>query len=65
MSIINRIKSKMKMKTWIAEFSGDGWNDYFDITCPYCGKKYLKDDGAIEFGKYCPNCGKKVKRHEE
>ena len=50
---------------WITKFSGDGWNDYFDLVCPYCGATYEKDDGRIGFGGHCPNCKRKVIFAEE
>ena len=64
MNLIKRAIRKAKPKSWIAVFTGDGWNDYYDITCPYCGKTYRKDRGDIGLGNYCPNCGRRVGRVE-
>ena len=51
---------------WIMKCSGDGWNDYFDFTCPKCGKKYKKDrDDILYDSNYCPNCGARMERRTD
>ena len=43
---------------WKIEYTGDGWNDYIDVTCTNCGK-------TIKHGKpfnFCPNCGAEMER---
>ena len=42
---------------WIKEHSGNGWNDWWNITCPFYGKKFEKLDPT----NYCPNCGARMK----
>lgn len=46
---------------WIKEYNGNGWNDYWDYTCPNCGKKYERADSVLYDSSYCPNCGAKMK----
>ena len=58
---INRIIKK-KPKAWIAVHNGNGWNDWLDITCPYCFKTYWKGSETIGEANYCPNCGRRVGR---
>lgn len=41
---------------WIVEYSGNGWNDWTNVTCSVCGEKFEK------FGEhnFCPNCRAKM-----
>lgn len=41
---------------WIIEFSGNGWNDWYNCTCPVCMVKFEKFDPT----RFCPNCGAKM-----
>ena len=50
---------------WIEEFSGNGWNDFWDYTCSNCGKKYKRADDVLYKANYCPNCGAKMKVADE
>ena len=46
---------------WIITYNGNGWNDYWDYTCPYCGRLYKRADGILYDAHYCPNCGMRMK----
>ena len=46
---------------WITEYSGNGWNDYWDYTCSNCGKKYKRADNVLYKSNFCPNCGAEMK----
>lgn len=41
---------------WIEEMWGDGWNEYTDLTCSACRKKFKKFSKT----KRCPSCGAKM-----
>ena len=46
------VRENVKGK-WKIKYTGDGWNDYIDVTCTNCGK-------TIKHGEpynFCPNCG--------
>ena len=55
------VVSKLKASEWITEYNGDGWNDYWDYTCPNCGNKYERADAVLYKANFCPNCGSKMK----
>lgn len=38
---------------WIVERSGNGWNDWLNVTCSVCGKKFERTDKT----NFCPSCG--------
>lgn len=46
---------------WIKEYNGNGWNDYWDYTCPVCGKKYERGDNVLYDSFFCPNCGSRMR----
>ena len=46
---------------WEIEYNGNGWNDYWDYTCPNCGKKYERADAVLYKANFCPNCGSRLK----
>ena len=50
---------------WITEYNGNGWNDYWDYTCPHCGKTWRRADNVLYDANYCPNCGAQVKGVDE
>lgn len=52
-------------KEWIIEYNGNGWNDYWDFTCPNCKKKYERADNVLQDASFCPNCGAKIKGVED
>lgn len=43
---------------WIVEHSGDGWDDWINLTCPKCGEKH---EQVPYYYNFCPNCGVKIK----
>ena len=54
------IKTLGKTKTagkWIVEIHGNGWNDWYELVCPYCGERIKK---AEKVHRFCPNCGKNM-----
>ncbi len=53
-----------KEKEWIIEHSGNGWNDWINLTCPHCNTKYFKVTWYSDWN-YCPKCGKKLKLNKE
>lgn len=50
-------EQKIPQKKWIVENDGDGWNDWWNCTCPECLKTFKKFDPS----NYCPNCGIRLK----
>lgn len=46
---------------WEVERAGNGWNDWFDCTCPACKKKRERYDPS----RYCPDCGVKLAGYTE
>ena len=52
-------------KEWIVEYNGNGWNDYWNYTCPSCKKKYEKADNVLQDASFCPNCGARIKGAED
>ena len=43
---------------WIVEHSGNGWNDWCNLTCPKCGEKHEK---VPYYYNFCPKCGTRIK----
>lgn len=43
---------------WIVEHSGNGWNDWCNLTCPKCGKKHER---VPYYYNFCPKCGVKMR----
>ena len=49
---------------WKIETEGNGWNEWYVFTCPFCGAR-IKDKDYHEWDyNYCPNCGAKMERSE-
>lgn len=46
------VRENVKGK-WKIEYTGDGWNDYIDVTCTNCGKTIKRGEPY----NFCPNCG--------
>jgi len=55
------VAPQAKEGEWIIEYNGNGWNDYWDYTCPSCGKKYERADAVLYKANFCPECGAKMK----
>ena len=53
-----------KVGKWKIETEGNGWNEWYVFTCPFCGAR-IKDKDYHEWDyNYCPNCGAKMERSE-
>ena len=38
---------------WTVERAGNGWNDWWNSTCPACARTFEKRDPS----RFCPDCG--------
>lgn len=43
---------------WIVEHTGNGWDDWIDLTCPNCGFKMERIEHSVEHYRCCPHCAK-------
>lgn len=62
---IDILNKNVLSKEWIVEYNGNGWNDYWDFTCPSCKKKYERADNVLQDASFCPNCGARIKGVED
>lgn len=44
---------------WIIEHTGNGWNDWDNITCDRCGFSLIKVSELRDL-HFCPHCGAKM-----
>ena len=49
--------SQPKTGEWIEEITGNGWNEWVNLTCDQCGSKFEKAGAWL----YCPVCGAKMR----
>lgn len=49
---------KIDPNKWLVEHTGNGWNDWINLTCPNCGFTMEKITRSVESYKCCPSCAK-------
>jgi len=45
---------EVKRGKWKRKHTGNGWDDWDNLTCPECGEHYRNPNFPAN---YCPNCG--------
>ena len=55
---------EQKTGKWIVEHTGNGWNDWDNITCDQCGFSLIKVSELRDL-HFCPHCGAKMEKKDD